>query len=89
MVYPCKAVHQDKFFAEQLKFVFATKIELKYKDLQRELRNFLILNIQNYTPLKTVDHHKEFSSLNKIDKIINNLDIKEDPGFDQINTLGL
>ena len=34
-----------KLFAEQLKSVFATKIELKDKNLEREIGNFLILNI--------------------------------------------
>ena len=43
---------QDKWkqFAEQLKSVFATKIELEYKNLEREIGNFLILNIQDYSP---------------------------------------
>ena len=66
MVYPSKGstyldlknsdtiakIDQDKLkkFAEQLKYVFATKIELKNKDLEREIGNFLILNIQYYTP---------------------------------------
>ena len=37
-------------FPEQLKSVFATKIELTDKDLEWKIRNFLILDIQNYTP---------------------------------------
>ena len=39
-----------KQFAEQLKSVFAMKIDLKDKKLEREIGNFLILNIQDYTP---------------------------------------
>ena len=48
---------QDKLkkFAEQLKAVFATKIELKNKNLERKIGNFLILNIQDYSPLKYFD----------------------------------
>ena len=48
---------QDKLkkFAEQLKAVFATKIELKNKNLERKIGNFLILNIQDYSPLKYSD----------------------------------
>ena len=56
--------------------MFATKIELKDKNLEREIRNFLVLNIQDYSPLKSVDDHEEFISINEIDKIINNLDVK-------------
>ena len=50
--------------------MFATKIELKDKNLEREIRNFLILNAQNYTPLKVVDDHEDSISLNEIDKFI-------------------
>ena len=74
-----------KQFAEQLKSVFAMKIDLKDKKLEREIGNFLILNIQDYTPLKTIDDHEEFISINELDKIINNLDIKKAPGLDRIN----
>ena len=35
--------------------MFATKIELKDKGLEREIGNFLILNIQDYSPMKIVD----------------------------------
>ena len=52
-----------KLFAEQLKSVFATKIELKDKNLEREIGNFLILNIQDYSSLKSVDYHEEFISI--------------------------
>ena len=65
-----------KLFAEQLKSVFATRIELKDKNLEREIENFLILNIQDYSPLKSVDHHEEFISINELARIIKNLDIK-------------
>ena len=41
-----------KQFAKQLKSMFATKIDLKDKNLERELGYFLILNIQDYIPLK-------------------------------------
>ena len=51
-----------------MKSVFATKTELKDKNLGRKARSFLVLNIQD---------HKEFISINEIDKIINNLDIKK------------
>ena len=74
-----------KQFAEQLKSVFAMKIDLKDKKLEREIGNFLILNIQDYTPLKTTDDHEEFISINELDRIINNLDIKKAPGIDRIN----
>ena len=74
-----------KQFAEQLKSVFAMKIDLKDKKLEREIGNFLILNIQDYTPLKTIDDHEEFISINELDRIINNLDIKKAPGIDRIN----
>ena len=74
-----------KLFAEQLKSVFATKIELKDKNLEREIGNFLILNIQPYSPLKSVDDHEEFISINVLDRIIKNLDIKKSPGLDFIN----
>ena len=40
-----------KLFVEQLKSVFATKIKLKNKNLEREIGNFFILNIQDYCPL--------------------------------------
>ena len=49
-----------KLFAEQLKSVFATKIKLKDKNLEREIGNFLTLNIQDYCPLKSVYDHEEF-----------------------------
>ena len=74
-----------KLFAEQLKSVFATKIDLKDKNLEREIRNFLILNVQDYSPLKSVDDHEEFISINELDRIIKNLDIKKAPGLDSIN----
>ena len=41
----------------------------------------------NYSPLKIVDEHEEFISLNKINKIINNLEIKKVSGIDQINNI--
>ena len=62
-----------KLFAEQLKSVFATTIDLKDKNLEREIRNFLILNVQDYSPLKSVDDHKKFVSINELDRIIKNL----------------
>ena len=46
-----------KIFAEQLKSVFATKIDLKDKNLESEIRYFLILNVQDYSPLKSADDH--------------------------------
>ena len=40
-----------KLFAEQMKSVFASKIDLKDKNLERETRYFFILNVQDYSPL--------------------------------------
>ena len=74
-----------KQFAEQLKSVFATKYELKDKNLEREIGNFLILHTQDYSPLKSIDDHEEFININEIDRIINNLDIKKAPCIDRIN----
>ena len=74
-----------KQFAEQLNSVFATKTDHKDKNLEREVGNFLILNIQDYSPLKSIDDHEEFVSINELDRIINNLDIKKAPGLDCIN----
>ena len=62
-----------KLFAEQLKSVFATTIDLKDKNLEREIRNFLIPNVQDYSPLKSVDDHEESVSINELDRIIKNL----------------
>ena len=78
-------VDKLKLFAELLKSVFATKIDLKDKNLEREIQNFLILNVQDYSPLKFVDDHREFISINELDRIIKNLDIKKAPGLDSIN----
>ena len=74
-----------KLFAEQLKSVFATKIDLKDKDLEREIGDCLILNIQDYSPLKSIDDHEEFISMNELDRIIKYLEIKKAPGLDCIN----
>ena len=74
-----------KLFAAQLKSVFATKIDIKEKNLEREIRNFLILNVQDKSPLKSVDDHQEFISINELDRIIKNVDIKKAPGLDSIN----
>lgn len=61
------------------------KIDLKDKSLKREIGNFLILNIQDYPPLKSIiDDHKEFISLNEVDSIINNLDVKKALCIDRI-----
>ena len=68
-----------KQYAEQLKSVFAMKIDLKDKKLEREIEN-----IHDYTPLKTIDDHEEFISINELGKIINNLDIKKAPNIDRI-----
>ena len=48
-----------KLFAEQLKSVFATKIDLKDKNLERQIRSFLIPNVQDYSPLESVDDHQD------------------------------
>ena len=66
-----------------MKSVFATKTELKDKDLERVIGNFVILNIEDYSILKEIDDHEEFISINEIDKIINNLGVKNVPGTDQ------
>ena len=65
-------IDQDKLkqFAKQLKSMFATKIELKDKNLERGIENFLVLNIQDYFPLKSIDDHKEFISINEIESSI-------------------
>ena len=65
--------------------MFATKIDLKDKNLEREIGNFLIFNIQDYSPLKSIDDLEEFISIHDLDRIINNLDIKKAPGIDRIN----
>ena len=52
-------------FAKQLNSVFATETDLKDKNLEREIGNFLILNIQDYSPLKTINDHEEFISIMK------------------------
>ena len=74
-----------KLFAEQLKSVFATKIDLKDKNLEREIRYFFILKFQDYSPLKSVDDHEEIIRINELDIIIKNLGIKKAPGLDYIN----
>ena len=66
-----------------MKSVFATKTELKDKDLEREIGNVVKLNVEDYSILKEVDDHEEFISINEIDKIINNLGVKNVPGTDQ------
>ena len=57
---------QDKLkqFAKQSKSVFATKTELKDKNLEREIEDFLILYIQDYSPLKTIDIYEESNLVN-------------------------
>ena len=47
-----------KLFAEQFESVFATKIELKDENLEREIGSFFILNIPDYSPFKSVGNHK-------------------------------
>ena len=42
------------------------KIELKDKDLKREVGHFLILNIGDYSPPNIVRNQEEFISLNGI-----------------------
>ena len=46
--------------------MFTTKIDLKDKNLEREIGNFLILNIQDYSPLKSTDDHEEFIGINEL-----------------------
>ena len=77
--------HKLKVFAEQLKSVFATKIDLNDKNLEREIGNFLILNIQDHSPLKSIDDHEEFICINELDRIIKSLHINKAPGLDCIN----
>ena len=74
-----------KLFEEQLKSVVASKIDLKDKNLERETRYFFILNVQDYSPLKSVDDHEELISINELDRIIKNLGIKKVPGLECIN----
>ena len=73
------------FFAEQLKSAFTIEIDLEDKNLEKEIKNFLILNIQDYSPLKSMDDHKEFISINELDRTIKSLDIKKDLGLGCIN----
>ena len=65
--------------------MFATKIDLKDKNLEREIRYFFILNVQDYSPLKSVDDHEEIIRINELDIIIKNLGFKKAPGLDYIN----
>ena len=65
--------------------MFATKIELKDNNLEREIGNFLMLNIQDYFLLQITDDLEELIGINEIDKIITNLNIKKVPGIDRID----
>ena len=65
--------------------MFATKIELKDNNLEREIGNFLMLNIQDYFLLQITDDLEELIGINEIDKIITNLYIKKVPGIDRID----
>ena len=65
--------------------MLATKIRPKGQNLEREIGNFLILKIQDYSSFKFIDGHEEFISINETDKSINNLDIKKVPGVGRIN----
>ena len=65
--------------------MFATKIELKDNNLEREIGNFLMLNMQDYSLLQIIDDHEELIGINEIDKIITNLNIKKVPGIDRID----
>ena len=51
--------------------MFAAEIELKDKNLERKINN------QDNSPLKTIADHEEFISINEIDNMINNLDVKK------------
>ena len=51
------------------------KISFQRHFLEREIENFFILNIQDYSPLKSIDDHEEFISINELDRIIKSLDI--------------
>ena len=77
--------HKLKVFPEHLKSIFATKVDLKDKNVEGEIRNFLILNVQDYSLLKSVYDHEDFISINELDRIIKNLDNKKAPGLDSIN----
>ena len=61
------------------------KIDLKDKNLEREIGNFFILNIKDYSPLNSIDDHEEFININELDRIIKSLDIKKASGLDWIN----
>ena len=65
--------------------MFVTKIELKDNNLEREIGNFLMLNMQDYSLLQIIDDHEELIGINEIDKIITNLNIKKVPGIDRID----
>ena len=57
-----------KQYAEQLKSVFATKVELQDKGLEWVMGNFLMLNIQNYYHWKLLMIMKNSISLMKLIK---------------------
>ena len=42
-------------------------------------------DVQDYSPLKSVDDHHKFISINELDRIIKNLGIKKAPRLDSIN----
>ena len=65
--------------------MLANKIELTDKNLDGEIKTFIIFNIQDYSPLKSIDNYEECISINETDKITNNLHIKKVPGIDRIN----
>ena len=56
-----------------------TTIEYRDEELEREIRNLLKLNIQNYTPITKVGSSEEFITLDKTNKIKSALDIKKAP----------
>lgn len=62
---------------EQLKFVFASKIEIKDKDLVKKTRKFSHSSYLRLLSTETVDDHEGFISVNDIDDIIKNLDTRK------------
>ena len=61
------------------------KLNFKDNNLGREIGNFLMLNMQDYSLLQIIDDHEELIGINEIDKIITNLNIKKVPGIDRID----
>ena len=67
----------------QLKLYLQLKLNLRIRTWKEKSEILLSLILKVFPPLKEVDDHEEFISVNEIDKIINNLGVKKVPGTDQ------